>query len=197
MKDCTIDLSKRGQMRDVAARFATDLATVAAAVERYRHCNCKHHPLPGQIELPRALPDELMPLTVAADQAVTPFGGIGGSSCRSEWFAILVEMPSCFRLHEKGDREASLSLARPYSALALLTRQTFGVRLRARAEFELLVPIRRGVPLSSKSAARAQRMGGGRVASQANGQSQGTSTSAMAKIRSVSGAPTRGKSRKR
>jgi hypothetical protein len=56
-----------------ATRFATDPTKVAAAVERYRHCNCKHAPLPGQVQLPPALPDEPPPKPVGADQVVTPF----------------------------------------------------------------------------------------------------------------------------
>jgi hypothetical protein len=42
---------------------------------------------------------------------------------------------------------------KPYSVPALLARQAMVMRLRARAEVELLVPLHRDALLSSKSAA--------------------------------------------
>ncbi|MBK9385863.1 MAG: hypothetical protein IPN34_13720 [Planctomycetes bacterium] len=63
-----------GALLQAAARhFAKDRAELSAAVERYRHCNCKHPLLPGQVPLPPAIPDELAPPPATTDLIVTPF----------------------------------------------------------------------------------------------------------------------------
>ncbi|MBK8096357.1 MAG: hypothetical protein IPK26_04575 [Planctomycetes bacterium] len=56
-----------------ARRFAKDRAMLVAAVARYRHCNCDHAPLPGQVPLPQSPPDERAPASGPADVHLTPF----------------------------------------------------------------------------------------------------------------------------
>lgn len=60
-------------LQAAAKRFGKERAEVTAAVERYRHCNCKHALLPGQVPLPPALPDDLAPPPATTDVVVTPF----------------------------------------------------------------------------------------------------------------------------
>ena len=72
--DAEVKLAKTGDdmLLPAARRFAIDAAALKAEVERYRHCNCTHAPVPGQVPLPEPIPDEV-PLEVAPEIAVTPF----------------------------------------------------------------------------------------------------------------------------
>ena len=56
-----------------ATRFATDRGELVAAVERYRHCNCEHALLPGQVPLPPVIPDEVTPPPSTTDVVVSSF----------------------------------------------------------------------------------------------------------------------------
>ena len=55
----------------VARHFAIEPAALQAEVERFRHCNCTHAPVPGQVPLPPVIPDEAP--VVPTDVVVTPF----------------------------------------------------------------------------------------------------------------------------
>jgi hypothetical protein len=60
-------------LQAAARHFAKERAEVTTAVERYRHCNCRHALLPGQVPLPQPLPDEVAPPPYTAGVVVTLF----------------------------------------------------------------------------------------------------------------------------
>ncbi len=72
--DTEVQRAKHGEqmLRPVARHFAIDEAALKAEVERYRHCNCKHAPLPGQQTLPAAIPDQ-EPEAEPTTPVVSPF----------------------------------------------------------------------------------------------------------------------------
>lgn len=65
-----------GMRKAAAKRFGLAAEAVDAMVDRYRHCNCKHPLLPGQVPLPEPIPDAPEPAAEGGDDAgvvVTPF----------------------------------------------------------------------------------------------------------------------------
>lgn len=71
--DAEVKRAKKGEqmLRPVAQHFAIDAAVLQAEVERFRHCNCTHAPVPGQVPLPPVIADEAP--VVPSDVVVTPF----------------------------------------------------------------------------------------------------------------------------
>lgn len=69
--DATVERAKHGEqlLPPVAKQFAIDEVALKAEVERFRHCNCKHAPVPGQVPLPTGLPDAV---PAAVEPAVEP-----------------------------------------------------------------------------------------------------------------------------
>lgn len=71
--DAEVKLAKKGEqmLQPVARRFAIEAAALEAEVERFRHCNCTHAPVPGQVPLPPVIPDVVD--EIPTDVVVTPF----------------------------------------------------------------------------------------------------------------------------
>lgn len=72
--DAEVKRAGKGEqmLQPVAQHFAIEAATLQAEVERFRHCNCTHAPVPGQVPLPPVIPDEVPP-DLPSDLVVTPF----------------------------------------------------------------------------------------------------------------------------